>query len=92
MSLLPPPLPNLVPLAKSAPSRSALTNLGISAGSAEPSASIIAMISPVAAENPQASAFPLPHRFCVRIRASGRSWRAIARVSSTEWPSTIMTS
>ena len=73
MSLLPPPGANLVPLAKSAPSSSAVTNRGISAGSAEPSASTMAMISPVAAANPQARALPLPERLCLMIRTSGRS-------------------
>ena len=58
MSELPPPIVNLVPLAKSAPLIKARTNCGISAGSAEPSASTIATISPVAASNPQARALP----------------------------------
>ena len=73
MSQLPPPAANLVPFAKSAPSRRAWTNCGISAGSAEPSASTMAMMSPVAASNPHARALPLPDRFCMTIRVSGRS-------------------
>jgi hypothetical protein len=92
MSLLPPPAANLVPLAKSAPLKSAYTNFGISPGSAEPSASTMAMTSPVAASNPQASAFPFPRRVCCTTRTSGRSWRATATVSSTECPSTTITS
>jgi len=52
----------------------------------------MAMISPVAAANPQARALPLPERFCLTIRMSGRSRRAVATVSSTEFPSTRMTS
>lgn len=84
MSLLPPPFLNLVPLAKSAPSRRARTNFGISQGSAEPSASIMTMMSPVAIANPHARAFPLPRRLCMRIRASGRRRRTVSRVPSTE--------
>ena len=60
MSVLPAPGANRDPLAKSAPEVSASTNRGISAGSVEPSASIMTMMSPVAAAKPQASAFPLP--------------------------------
>ena len=92
MSVLPPPGANLVPFAKSAPLTSACTNFGISPGSAEPSASTMAMTSPVAASNPQASAFPFPRRFCRTIRTSGRSLRATATVPSTECPSTTITS
>ena len=33
----------------------------------EPSASTIAMMSPVAASNPQARALPLPERFCLTM-------------------------
>lgn len=40
----------------------ALTNVCISPESAEPSASIIAIISPVTAAKPEANAFPLPVR------------------------------
>jgi hypothetical protein len=83
---------NREPFAKSAPEVSAATKLGISAGSVEPSASIITMMSPVAAANPQASALPLPRLVCVITRTSGRSWRAISGVPSVEWPSTTMTS
>jgi hypothetical protein len=64
MSALPAPGANRDPLAKSAPAVSAATNAGISAGSVEPSASIMTMMSPVAAANPQARAFPLPLRVC----------------------------
>jgi hypothetical protein len=92
MSLLPPPAPNRVPFAKSAPSSSALTKSGISPASADPSASSMTMIWPVAAANPHASALPLPLRFCVMIRASGRSRRATAQVSSAEWPSITISS
>ena len=74
----PPPAANRVPFAKSAPSRRAWTNCGISAGSAEPSASTMAMISSVAASNPQARALPLLKRFCLTIRTSGRSRQEIA--------------
>ncbi len=84
MSLLPPPLANRLPLAKSAPSTSALTNCGISAGSADPSASTMAMMSPVATANPQARALPLPRRVCITMRTSGHSSLATATVSSTE--------
>jgi len=52
----------------------------------------MAMMSPVAAANPQARALPLPERFWVTIRTPGRSRRAVATVSSTEFPSTTMTS
>ena len=62
------------------------------ARSAEPSASTMAMTSPVAASNPQASAFPFPRRVCCTTRTSGRSRRATAIVSSTECPSTTITS
>jgi hypothetical protein len=92
MSVLPPPSAYRVPLAKSAPPSSVATNNGISAGSAEPSASTIAMTSPVAAANPHASALPLPVRVCITTRTSGRSRWATATVSSTECPSTRMTS
>ncbi len=47
MSAEPPPAVNRVPLAKSAPALSASTNLVISAGSAEPSASNMTTMSPV---------------------------------------------
>jgi 3-dehydroquinate dehydratase/shikimate dehydrogenase len=49
-------------LLAAAPACSAATNSGISRGSAEPSASSITMMSPVAAANPQARALPLPRR------------------------------
>ena len=62
MSWLPPPSANRVPLAKSAPDTRASTNLGISAGSADPSASSMTRTSPVAAVKPHAIAFPLPLR------------------------------
>ena len=50
------------PFAKSAPATSAPTKWTISAPSVEPSASIVTMMSPVAAANPasRASPFPLP--------------------------------
>ena len=51
---------------------SAATNSGISAGSVEPSASSITMMSPVAAANPQARALPLPRAVWVTTRTSGR--------------------
>ena len=38
----------------------------------------MAMMSPVAAANPQARALPLPERFCLTIRTSGRSRQEIA--------------
>lgn len=56
----------------------------ISAASVEPSASTTAMMSPDAAANPQPNAFPFPFRVCITMRASGRSWRTTARVSSAE--------
>jgi len=52
MSSLPPLLEKREPFAKSAPATNALTNLIISRPSVDPSASIITMISPVAAANP----------------------------------------
>ena len=88
MSSLPPPWENLLPLAKSAPLTRVSTNRGISAGSVEPSASIITMMSHVAAAKPHASALPLPARVCGMITASGQSLRATSMVSSTEFPST----
>ena len=72
MSRLPPPERNRDPLAKSAPSFRAATKRGISAGSFEPSASIITMKSPVAAAKPQARAFPLPPRVWRMTVMSGR--------------------
>lgn len=88
MSVLPPAPTNRLPLARSAPSTSACTNSGISAGSVEPSASIVTMMSPVQASIPHASALPLPERVWVTKVASGHSFRATATVSSAELPST----
>ena len=92
MSSLSPPGRNREPLAKSAPSCSASTKRGISCGSVEPSASIITMMSPVAAAKPQARALPLPDRVWFMILAEGRSSRATSTVRSEEPPSTMMTS
>ena len=92
MSSLPPPATNRLPLAKSAPATSASTNAGISRGSAEPSASNMTTTSPVAAANPQASALPLPLRVWVITRIDGMTRRATAIESSTERPSTRITS
>ncbi|OLT10035.1 hypothetical protein BJF78_29350 [Pseudonocardia sp. CNS-139] len=83
---------NRLPLAKSAPPASAPTNDGISAGSADPSASSITMMSPVAAANPQASALPFPRRVCCTTVIPGHSSRATSTVPSTECPSTRITS
>ena len=84
MSALPPPGRKREPLAKSLPSSSASTNRGISAGSVEPSASSMTMMSHDAAAKPQASALPLPRVSCKTTRMSGRTMRATAIVSSTE--------
>jgi hypothetical protein len=83
MSSLPPPGAKREPLAKSAPATRAATKAGISAGSAEPSASNMTMTSPVAAAKPQATALPLPLRVWVIARtqagAAGRSSRRSTR-------------
>ncbi len=92
MSSLPPPSAYRVPLATSAPSTRACTKRGISSGSAEQSASNMTTTSPVTASKPQASAFPLPLRVWCTTRMSGMSRCAVAMVSSTELPSTRMTS
>ncbi len=92
MSSLPPPGAKREPLAKSAPATSAETKAGISAGSAEPSASNMTMTSPVAAANPQAMALPLPLRVWVIARTHGRVRRAAPIESSFECPSTTMIS
>src|SRR3954471_16100002 len=60
MSWLWPPLSKREPFTKSSPATSLATNWGISAGSVEPSASIITMMSLVHAAKPQARAFALP--------------------------------
>ena len=92
MSALEPPCANREPLTKSAPLHSAETNRGISAGSVDPSASSITMMSPVQAAKPSAIALPLPLPDWVTMRTSGRSLLATATVSSREWPSTRITS
>jgi hypothetical protein len=92
MSSLPPPVVNRLPLAKSAPAISADTNAGISAGSADPSASNITITSPVAAANPQAMALPLPLRVCLITRTHGSTRCAVSTVPSVESPSTTMIS
>ena len=92
MSALPPPAQKRLPLAKSAPAVSAATKAGISAGSALPSASNMTTNSPVTRAKPVASALPFPLRTCWQVTASGRSRRAVASVSSTERPSTTITS
>ena len=92
MSLLPAPGANRDPLAKSAPPVRALTKAGSSAGSVDPSAAIITMMSPVATANPHASALPLPVRVWVMTRMPGRRARATSMVASVEWPSTRITS
>ena len=92
MSSLPPPGAKREPLAKSAPATSAETKAGISAGSAEPSASNMTMTSPVAAANPQAMALPLPLRVWVIARTHGRTRCAVSMLPSTECPSTTMIS
>ena len=92
MSSLPPPGTNREPLAKSAPVTRADTNSGISAGSADPSASNITMTSPVVAANPHAIALPLPRLVWVTTRALGSAARAAAMESSVECPSTTMIS
>ena len=71
MSALPPPSRKREPLTKSAPLHSAATNRGISAGSVEPSASIMTMMSPVQAANPARSASPLPRPVCMTMRDIG---------------------
>ena len=86
MSVLAPPGAKREPFAKSLPASSEATNLGISAGSLEASASIITMMSPDAAANPQARALPLPRPSCRTTRTSGRI------VPSLECPSTRITS
>ncbi len=92
MSRLPPPVTNLDPLAKSAPVFRAVMKRGISAGSFEPSASIMTMKSPVAAAKPQARAFPLPSRvWPITVMSGLRRW-ATLMVSSIEFPSTRITS
>ena len=92
MSSLPPPGANRLPLAKSAPATSASTNAGISAGSAEPSASNITMTSPVAAAKPHAIALPLPLRVWVIALTDGSTRRATSIEPSLELPSTTMIS
>ncbi len=49
-------------------------------------------MSPVAASMPVSIASPLPRRFCVTIRASGRQARAASIVPSVDPPSTRMIS
>ena len=73
MSALPPLGRNREPLAKSAPSTSASTNIGISAGSAEPSASNITTDVAGDLAKPAASALPLPRRICVTVTMPGSS-------------------
>ena len=92
MSVLAPPGAKREPFAKSLPASSEATNLGISAGSLEASASIITMMSPDAAANPQARALPLPRPSCRTTRTSGRIVRATSIVPSLECPSTRITS
>lgn len=60
--------------------------------SAEPSASIITMMSPVQAANPLISASPLPLPRWVTTLTSGRSSRATRTVLSVDLPSTRTTS
>ena len=57
-----------------------------------PSASIVTMMSPVAAKKPDLSALPLPTPSCGTTLMSGRQLRAVIRVASVEFPSTRMTS
>ncbi len=61
---------------------------GISAGSAEPSASSVTTMSPDATAKPQAMALPLPYRVWRTTTTPGRSSRASRTVSSVEFPST----
>lgn len=67
-------------------------NAGISSGWVEPSASIITMMSPLAAAKPVRSAAPLPLPCWGTMRIEGSTARATATVLSVEWPSTRMTS
>ena len=71
MSALPPPSRKREPLAKSAPASSASTKRGISAGSAEPSASSMTTRLPVTAAKPVRKASPLPRPLWVRTRMLG---------------------
>ena len=71
MSALPPPSRKREPLAKSAPASSASTKRGISAGSAEPSASSMTTRLPVTAAKPVRKASPLPRPLWVRTRIVG---------------------
>src|SRR5437868_1596664 len=91
-SALPPSCVKRDPLAKSAPRCRAATNRGISAPSADPSASTMTMMSPRQAAKPQARALPLPLPVWRTILTSGYRLRATATVSSVEWPSTRITS
>src|SRR5829696_535552 len=92
MSAVPAPGRKRDPFTYSAPSTSAPTNKGISAGSVEPSASIVTTTSPVARANPARSAAPLPARGSSTITTSGRTIRATPIVESVERPSTTITS
>ena len=57
-----------------------------------PSASIMTMMSPVAARKPVRNALPLPAPCCGTTRTSGRHRRAVSSVTSVELPSTRMIS
>ena len=61
-------------------------------GNMLPSASIITMMSPVAAWNPVRNALPFPTPCCATTRTSGRYARAVITVTSVELPSTRMIS
>ena len=89
MSAEPPPSVKREPLAKSAPSVSALTKRSISSGSAEPSASNMTTMSPVTRAKPAARALPLPLRAWRTVmmpghRAAGRGDRAVDRAAVDE--------
>jgi hypothetical protein len=92
MSELPPPCAKREPLTKSAPLQRAATKRGISAASADPSASRVTMTAPVHAAKPAARAFPFPRPLCTTTLTSGRRLRATSTVPSVELPSTTITS
>ena len=64
----------------------------LAAGDMLPSASIMTMMSPVAARKPVRNALPLPVPCCGTTRTSGRHRRAVTSVTSVESPSTRMIS
>jgi len=72
MSELPPPSRKREPFAKSAPAINVSTKAGISAGSADPSASSMTRASPVRPRSRSATRLPCPALFV------GRSWRPVS--------------